>query len=348
MLELIEIQRRLIPDIVQKMYKRYHVLQAIFLMQPVGRRLLADHLNMTERQLRTEINDLKSQKLLVTMQNGMFLTRQGEEIVEAMQHIMKNFTDLSLKEQQLKVHYNIKNVIISPGDIDEKQSTFEAFAQLAAKSVQAMLKSFDIVAVTGGSTLAEVAKSISQEEALQHIVFTAARGGLGGNPNYQANQIASTMAFKTGGNYQMLYVPDTVSPTTYDKLVNEPSVVNVLNNIKQSNIIIHGIGDAMKMAQRRNTAKSIVDFLKQNQAVGEAFGCYLNREGKVIYKLRTIGLQLEDLASHEHIFAVAGGKHKAQAIDAYLHQAPIHTVLVTDEGAANELLKGISPFEIKN
>jgi central glycolytic genes regulator len=49
-------------------------------------------------------------------------------------------------------------------------------------------------------------------------------------------------------------------------------------------------------------------------------------------------MQLDDLESIPHIIAVAGGSSKAGAIEAYFKK-PRRTVLVTDEGAAKELLR---------
>ena len=40
------------------------------------------------------------------------------------------------------------------------------------------------------------------------------------------------------------------------------------------------------------------------------------------------------------MIAVAGGASKAKAIGAYMKQAPSTTILITDEGAAKELLRG--------
>ena len=45
------------------------------------------------------------------------------------------------------------------------------------------------------------------------------------------------------------------------------------------------------------------------------------------------------------ILAVAGGKSKAKAITAYMKNAPQQTWLITDEAAANEILKGTSPLK---
>ena len=42
---------------------------------------------------------------------------------------------------------------------------------------------------------------------------------------------------------------------------------------------------------------------------------------------------------------VAGGKDKAEAIEAYLKTAPSHTWLITDEAAAKEILNGGNPLK---
>ena len=55
--------------------------------------------------------------------------------------------------------------------------------------------------------------------------------------------------------------------------------------------------------------------------------------------MKTIGLQLEDLKSKSHIYAVAGGESKGDAIKAYLEIAPKNTVLITDESAAQMITR---------
>jgi central glycolytic genes regulator len=59
----------------------------------------------------------------------------------------------------------------------------------------------------------------------------------------------------------------------------------------------------------------------------------------VVHRVQTIGIQLEGLNAIHDVIAVAGGASKATAIQAYLKQAP-ETLLITDEGAAKELIKG--------
>jgi central glycolytic genes regulator len=94
------------------------------------------------------------------------------------------------------------------------------------------------------------------------------------------------------------------------------------------------------MAEQRKTNPGVLRKLENSKAVGEAFGYYFNEEGEIVHKVSTIGLQLEDLADIPNVIAVAGGGSKAKAIKAYLKQAPISTILITDEGVARTLLKG--------
>ncbi|MCQ6373505.1 sugar-binding domain-containing protein, partial [Bacillus cereus] len=74
---------------------------------------------------------------------------------------------------------------------------------------------------------------------------------------------------------------------------------------------------------------------------GEAFGYYFNEEGTVVHKVRTVGMQLEDIQNVSHVVAVAGGSSKAKAIQPVIKQG--HTsILIPDEGAANQGTKGFT------
>lgn len=174
--------------------------------------------------------------------------------------------------------------------------------------------------------------------AKRQLLFVPARGGIGEDVANQANTICAKMAERTGGKHRVLYVPDQVSPEVYKSVVNEPSIKEVLTLIKQADIVLHGIGEAMTMAERRKTGKEEMEKIIRGHAVGEAFGYYFNEQGEIVHKVRTIGLQLEDLHRIRHVFAVAGGASKAKAIKAYMNTKPESTVLITDEGAAKQIL----------
>ena len=62
----------------------------------------------------------------------------------------------------------------------------------------------------------------------------------------------------------------------------------------------------------------------------------------MVYKITRIGLQIKNLQEIPYVVAIAGGKTKAKAIRAYMKNAPKQTWLITDEAAANEILKGVT------
>jgi central glycolytic genes regulator len=78
--------------------------------------------------------------------------------------------------------------------------------------------------------------------------------------------------------------------------------------------------------------------LNEDGAKGEAFGYYFDRTGKVVHRIRTVGIRPEQLKRVPLPIAIAGGRSKAEAILSYMASAPKQTVLVTDEGAANEMV----------
>jgi central glycolytic genes regulator len=194
-----------------------------------------------------------------------------------------------------------------------------------------------IIAVTGGSTLAEVAAQLSPSSQLKGHVFVPARGGLGENVELQANSIASTMAKKTKGKYRMLHVPDHLPDEAYQSLIQDPNIREIIHTIRSASVIIHGIGEAKVMASRRKVDKTTNSELEQEGAIGEAYGYYFDQDGRVVHKMPTLGLRLEDLPLMHKIIAVAGGKSKAKAIAAVLRYGQEH-VLITDEAAAREIL----------
>jgi len=196
------------------------------------------------------------------------------------------------------------------------------------------------IAVTGGSTMASVAEVLTPELADQELLFVPARGGIGEDVHNQANTISSIMAKNTHSKHRVFYVPDQVSKEIYESLIKEPEIKEVLGLIKSASMVLHGIGDAITMAERRKTKPEVLQSLIENNAVGEAFGYYFDENGEIVHKVTTIGLQLEDLEHIPYVIAVAGGASKAKAIKAYLRQAPASTILITDEGAARKLLKG--------
>jgi central glycolytic genes regulator len=335
---LIDAQKKLLPDLLEIMQKRYQILQHIRLMQPIGRRVLSTNLGISERVLRSEVQFLKEQNLIDVSSAGMSVTLEGSELLKNLEDMMKEVSGLKDLEKQIKSLLDIKDVIVVAGDSDLSPWVKKEMGRACVACMKERLTRQSIVAVAGGTTLAAVAEMMTPELKQMDILFVPARGGLGEDVKNQANTICARMAEKAMGNYRLLHVPDQLSDEAYQSMVEEPAIKEVLKLIRSSNMVIHGIGDAITMAERRKTTREEMEKIKQRHAVAEAFGYYFNQEGEVVHKVKTMGIQLEDVKKVEHVIAVAGGASKAKAIKAYMKQAH-HSVLITDEGAARELIR---------
>jgi central glycolytic genes regulator len=340
MQSFIDIQKRLLPDLLQVLQKRYSILRYIGFMQPVGRRSLAVSLGYTERVLRGEVEFLREQNLIYTNNVGMSLTPEGKNLLEDLEGFMRELKGIDVMELELKHRLGIKKVIIVPGDSDESPMVKGELGKACAMCMKRLLSGKNIIAVTGGSTMAAVAERLTPELTQKELLFVPARGGVGEDVHNQANTICSIMSKNTHTKHRVFYVPDQVSTDIYESIIKEPDIHEVLKLIKSASMVIHGIGDAITMAERRKTNPEVLRNLENQKAVGEAFGYYFNEQGEIIHKVLTIGLQLEDLVDIPNVIAVAGGGSKAKAIKAYLKQAPPSTILITDEGVARKLLKG--------
>lgn len=338
--DLIEIQKKLLPDLLEVMRKRYSILKIVRFHEPIGRRSLAINLNMTERVLRAEVSFLKDQGLLSILPGGMSLTPDGLDVLERLEVLMNELAGLRVLEMKLRENLNLSEVIIVPGDSDEDPWIKSEMGKAAVMRLKQELTGNNVIAVTGGTTIAAVAEMMTPGNKDQDLLFVPARGGLGEKVENQANTICSTMAVKARGEYRLLHLPDQLSKETYLSLIEEPGVKEVMELIRSASIVIHGIGDAKTMANRRNSSSAVLEKLEHEKAVAEAFGYYFDHHGEVVHRVRTIGLQLNDLKNSDFIMAVAGGASKAEAIAAFMKHGP-KKVLITDEGAANKLLASL-------
>jgi central glycolytic genes regulator len=335
---LIEVQRKLLPDLLQVMQKRYQILQYIRLMQPIGRRSLSTSLGLSERILRNEVQFLKDQNLIEIHTSGMSLTKEASSLLITLEEMMKDVLGLSHLENTLKERFNLDKVIVVAGDSDQSPWVKKELGRACVSCIKERLNTKNIVAVTGGTTTAAVAEMMTPDSKNREILFVPARGGLGETVENQANTICAKMAERASGNYRLMHVPDQLSKDAYQSIIEEPSIKELLSIMKSSSMVVHGIGDAKTMAERRRTPEE--DFLKieKGNAVGEAFGYYFDQEGVIVHKVQTVGIQLDDIEEVPNVIAVAGGASKAKAIKAYMKQA-LDSVLITDEGAANELIR---------
>jgi central glycolytic genes regulator len=322
------------------MEKRYEILHRIDLEGTIGRRTLATSVDMTERVLRSELEVLRTQGLLETGAAGMTLSDSGRQLVEEMEPIVKELFGLSDLEEAVREAFGLKRVIIVPGDSDTSDPIKRELGRAGSRVLSDSLSSGDVVAVMGGSTMARMASQITTLSQFKDNWFVPARGGLGESVDYQANTIASELAKRTGARYRMLHVPDHLSEEAYQTIMQEPSVREVVDMIRSARIVVHGIGDALTMARRRKLQDDTKDELVKDGALAEAFGYYFDRSGKVVHRMATAGLRLEDIEAAGIVIGIAGGRSKGEAIASVMRFGH-DDVLVTDEAGAIEALRHV-------
>lgn len=342
--DVLKIAQKIVPEYVEILLKRYDILRTIYYNQPIGRRTLSNNLGLGERIVRTEISFFKEQNLIEINTPGMNVTKEGEEIINKLKDFVHELKGLSEIEKYIREKLGLKNIIVVPGNVDEDVTVFTELGKAAALYLKELIKDNSIIAITGGSTIKEVIDNMPKVNNLNNVLVVPARGGMGSSVETQANSLAASLAKKMGASYKLLHIPDNLSNNALSAMLNEGDVKEIVKNIMISNILIYGIGRADKMAERRGLSTEKLDELKFKGAVGEAFGYYFNADGQIICSTSTIVVDSESLKNIENLIAVAAGKNKAEAIIS-AEKNLSNSTLITDEGAAREIINIISKKE---
>jgi len=337
--KLFPVMERFAPEVTELMMTRYQVLRQILHNQPIGRRQLGKNVQCTERMVRTEVDILKTRGALQTTPAGIYLTSYGEELLRDIDAYVPWLFNIQTLSEKLKERFALDEVIIVPGDSYLNEFTKKDIGRAGAEFLRKRLYPSCILAVTGGTTLAQVADFMREGVNQGHVCVVPARGGLGQDVELQAGNIAAKIARSIGGQYRLLHIPDNVEESTAAALKKDIHISEVIKTIKSANILVHGIGPAMEMAKRRGLSPSELEYLHNHDAVGEALRYYYDRRGRIIFEIPGIGLERDDLKNIGLVVAVAGGSNKAQAIKAVLQNGQ-EKVLITDEGAAQQIIFG--------
>jgi central glycolytic genes regulator len=341
---ILKLQQRIVPELIELLQKRYDILRTIYYNQPVGRRILANDLCISERIVRNEINFLKSQSLIEVNALGMFITTDGEEILSNLKGFIYEIKGLSEIEKFIEEHLKIHHVIVIPGDVEVDKNVLKEIGKVAASYTSDIIKDNSIIALAGGTTVKQVVDNFPESNNYSNILVLPARGGMARNVEVQANTLVATLAHKIGGNYELLHAPDNLSNAALETILNEKDIKEIIGKIRSADVLIYGIGVAEDMARKRGLSEDMIVYLQELSAVGEAFGHYYNESGKIVFSTSTIGVKNEDVNDIKTLIAVAAGKNKAKAIIATeINRSS--TVLIIDEAAAEEIINIINKRE---
>ncbi|MBO0602246.1 hypothetical protein I2483_11270 [Sporosarcina sp. E16_3] len=336
---LMDAQSKLVPEMMELMQQRYRIVKLVKMAGPIGRRPLGQMAGLSERETRTMMDTLRGQNLIDIAKDGASITTEGLTVLLALESSMEDWSGRTAIAKKLMGFLGIQSVKVVAGNCDTDSASKSLLGMEAAKQFSSKIDEGKVVAVTGGSTIASIPLHIEKFSGTNNLLFIAARGGVGDDIGLQANVIAASFASACGGTYSTFYYPESLSEEAHEAFRKDPSVLKMLELYDTTDCVLHGVGDAQTMATMRNTPTEEQDMIHDNGAKGEAFGYYFDQDGNVVHRLRTIGIQTGHLEKIPLIISVAGGSSKAEAILAYMASAPKQTILVTDEGAATEMLK---------
>ncbi|WP_130807521.1 sugar-binding transcriptional regulator [Senegalia massiliensis] len=340
MKDIINLQKKIMPEMIELLNKRYNILRTVYYNSPIGRRTLANSLGIGERAIRTEVDILKKQGLLEVKSMGMNVTEVGINIIDDLKEFIYELRDLSILEEKLKKILDLKNIYVVPGDFDNDQYILSDIGKEASKHILNTINDNNILGITGGTTMAEVANNMPNVHNLKDILVLPARGGIGKDLKTQSNNIAAKIAEKLNGSYKLLHIPDNIGKEALDTLMKFDEIKSLIDSIKKIDILVFGIGRADTMAERRNLSEDIIDSLKTNKAVSEAFGYYFDTFGNIVRESNTVGLNLKDFKRIKNVIGIAAGAKKAEAILA-ITALRNDLTLIVDEGAARAILKKV-------
>lgn len=333
---LLDLQRKIAPEALVLLEKRYSILKEIYLSGIVGRRMLAHKMNLSERIVRSEVDFLKEEGLLKIHSSGMEITPLGSEIIDSLAPYISQIRGLSLMQELLKEKLGIKEVIIAPTSVEINKNALKDLGKEAGKYFLKHITPDAIVGLTGGYTMYEFSQQMPKKD-FPNMYIVPARGGLGEVLEIQANTIVAHLASRLNAKYKLLQIPDSINKEIIEHFYNDPQIKSVYEYIERLDFLIFGIGNAQDMSIRRNIPSERWEDLQKAGAVSESFGHYFDINGEIVFETGTVGIKLEQYKKMQHIIGIAGGKNKAEAILSISKINP-NLVLVTDESAAYSIL----------
>lgn len=247
-------------------------------------------------------------------------------------------------EQKIKKKYSLKDVICVES-IDNRLAQKRRVANAAAKYFLRQLKEFDVVAITGGTTVDEISNLITSSTSYPNATFVSLTGGFGGETTHiQANIICEKFATKLGTKAKYLYAPILVDSYEAKKVfISQTYIKDVLNTAKNADILLTGIGGFPSYSTLANAHLDQILTLtddQYNNIVGDFCYNFIDKNGNLIdseWNKRVITLSIDEVKNIPNVIVAAEGEEKIKSIYSSL-KAELIDVLVTDKATGSALL----------
>ncbi|MCH4566752.1 sugar-binding transcriptional regulator [Bacillus sp. ES1-5] len=253
------------------------------------------------------------------------------------------FADLDNVGNLLKEKYNLleAHVVFSP--VPEYATITEYISKYAAEYMEKTVKTGDIVGVSWGMTMYEIARKIVPQH-VKGVEVVQLKGGIShSSVNTYANETIALFADAFQTTPRNLPLPVIFDNAVTKELVEQDRHIHhIIEMGKQANVAIFTVGtvrDEALLFRLGYFDKDETNLLKK-QSVGDICSRFFDGDGKISSEeinKRTIGIELEELKLKKRSILVAGGNRKIKAIDGAL-RGGYANVLIIDQHTAKELL----------
>ena len=138
-----------------------------------------------------------------------------------------------------RIHPGIRLIgIFTQGDADRDSSVLGEVGRAAARQIRFLLQDAQVLAISGGRTIAAVAQALSVAAPMD-VTVVPASGGMGGGVSTQANTLAEQIGRKLGGAHRLLHLPDGVSGEAAPELCALPQVREVLELLRHADVLLY-------------------------------------------------------------------------------------------------------------
>ena len=257
--------------------------------------------------------------------------------------------DRSIKlENILTTRYQLTNTLVLKSGNQSRGQMLRSLGRLGAFYLNDKLTDGSTFCIAWGTAVYEVAHALNPKNLVDFDVVQVI-GSIGyGDPSIDGPEVARKIAVNFSGKYYTLNAPVIVKDkNTRDGLLKERNIKQVMAKVSKADVILVGIGSTDP--GRSGIVRA--GYLQEDEmeAINESSGavgdicCRLFDENggykDIGFNRRVVGISLDQLKKHRaEVVGIAGGREKASAILGALRGNLIDT-LITDDKAAEDLLK---------
>lgn len=247
-------------------------------------------------------------------------------------------------ERELREAFGLHDAVVVPSSADEGAGS-QRVASAAADYLAGLRPVPRTLGISWGRTLQQVAEELPEGWA-NGVEIVQSNGGVTVNRRTgMASATATTIAQKANGTVTLLPSPAILEHATTRLAIEEDRLVaGILDRARSADALIFSVGPvdtSSVLVSSGYMSAAAMSALAEKGAVGDVLGRYIDADGHIVDPAldeRTLGLTLDDLRGAKTAIAVASGVGKRAACRAVVTSGCC-SVLVTDEGTANELLQ---------